>query len=747
MSMRRTRKKKNLAILILALFVFSFMGFVPGTSDAADLQAEGAGIEAGAAGLEAEGAGLEGEGAEPEGEGAGLENEGAGLEGEGAELEGEGAEGVRIEAGAAGLRGEGSGLDGEGAGLKDEDPGLDAMVASSSNYPVSDKNITPEEYEGNTPKGCDFKIDEEGTKVNGTWNTDYGKITISGDGTFFSWEFDSTTHAVSSVLVKGGPNYHDYDYSGTGYSSDGNLASPRNPGGNIAAISHLCFNFVEREQPDDPGSLKIIKKVEGLKKWDKGPDFEITITGPSYPNGNTKTFSRWNDLVKTWDNLIPGEYTISEGDLDPGWTASGLGKVTVVSGEAVVKIITNTYKKPTPGSLKVNKVVKGLGKWEKGPKFYITITGPSYPNGNTKEFSRWWDLEKTWDNLIPGEYTITEANPGPGWNAEGLGMVTVVPGKRPTTVTVTNTFTKPDPEKGNIQVSKVVEGIPDDPDFEVPDFEITITGKSDGASYPDGNTVTLSYPDSLEYTWQNLEPGDYEITEGDLGVHWDAAFDPEGLITVVKGGTCLVTVTNTYDYKEPEGDLEITKVVRRGNRDIVWEFYLEIDGEPYVGEYTVGDDIRETDDGTLELKHGETAVIKGLDVGTKYSVEEESYRGYTTRSTNEEGTIDEDGVVVTFYNSRSGGGGGGGSSTDRDREDDDDDRDEEEEIIVPELPDPEAPIVVEPPVVPDPVVVPEEPQVMAPVKAPAMPKTGGYPLAMASLGTMLLGLGVYLRRK
>jgi hypothetical protein len=688
MSMRRTRKKKNLAILILALFVFSCMGLVPGISDAADLQADDPGIEAGVSGLEGEGA------------------------------------------------------------------GLDFMLESSSNYPVSDMGISPKEYkDANTPQGCDFKIDKEGTKVNGTWypkaedGTIIGTLRITGDGTFFSWEFESTTHAVSAVLVKGGPNYHEYDYSGTGYSSDGNLASPRNPGGNIAAISHLCFNFEEREQPDDPGSLKIIKKVEGLKKWDKGPDFEITITGPSYPNGNTKTFSRWNDLVKTWDNLIPGEYTITEGDLDPGWTTSGLGKVTVVSGETVVKIITNTYKKPTPGSLKVNKVVKGLGKWEKGPKFYITITGPSYPNGNTKEFSRWWDLEKTWDNLIPGEYTITEANPGPGWNAEGLGMVTVVPGKRPTTVTVTNTFTKPDPEKGNIQVSKVVEGIPDDPDFEVPDFEITITGKSEGASYPDGNTVTLSYPDSLEYTWQNLEPGDYEITEGDLGVHWDAAFDPEGLITVVKGGTCLVTVTNTYDYKEPEGDLEITKVVRRGNRDIVWEFYLEIDGEPYVGEYTVGDDIRETDDGTLELKHGETAVIKGLDVGTKYSVEEESYRGYTTRSTNEEGTIDEDGVVVTFYNSRSGGGGGGGSSTDRDREDDDDDRDEEEEIIVPELPDPEAPIVVEPPVVPDPVVVPEEPQVMAPVKAPAMPKTGGYPLAMASLGTMLLGLGVYLRRK
>ena len=53
---------------------------------------------------------------------------------------------------------------------------------------------------------------------------------------------------------------------------------------------------------------------------------------------------------------------------------------------------------------------------------------------------------------------------------------------------------------------------------------------------------------------------------------------------------------------------------------------------------------------TIELKHGQTAVIKDLPVGTVYTVEEEPADGYVVWSENEEGVIPPEGITVTFVN-------------------------------------------------------------------------------------------------
>jgi len=290
-----------------------------------------------------------------------------------------------------------------------------------------------------------------------------------------------------------------------------------------------------------PGSLTVLKAVEtngvvGLTV----PDFSITITGPSYPSGNTKVFNQTNGMEQTWENLIPGTYTVTEPGISAPWgVVIDPTTYNVASGEntTVDVTVTNTY---APGSLTVLKTVEtneavGLTV----PDFSITITGPSYPSGNTKVFNQTNGMEQTWENLIPGTYTVTEPGISAPWSVVinpttynvATGENTVVD------VTVANTYTP-----GSLTVLKAVEtngavGLT------VPDFSITITGPS----YPTGDTKVFNQTNGMEQTWENLIPGDYTVTESGIADPWSVDIDPETFEVVGGEDTTVdVTVTNTY---------------------------------------------------------------------------------------------------------------------------------------------------------------------------------------------------------
>jgi len=111
--------------------------------------------------------------------------------------------------------------------------------------------------------------------------------------------------------------------------------------------------------PPGPGSLEVTKTVNWGSATPTDKAFEITITGPSYPDGNTKT--AYDDDVLTWNNLEPGTYQIDEANPGADWTkAISPSQVVVSSGETAQATVTNTYvgdreddderekKKPTP---------------------------------------------------------------------------------------------------------------------------------------------------------------------------------------------------------------------------------------------------------------------------------------------------------------------------------------------------------------------------------------------------------------
>ncbi len=88
------------------------------------------------------------------------------------------------------------------------------------------------------------------------------------------------------------------------------------------------------------------------------PDFEITVTG-QYDFSDTQT--KAGDFY-TWEGLVSGTYTVSEGELSEEWNVSGTGEYDVQIGEITEVFITNSYISEVElsyGILTVAKVVSG----------------------------------------------------------------------------------------------------------------------------------------------------------------------------------------------------------------------------------------------------------------------------------------------------------------------------------------------------------------------------------------------------
>jgi hypothetical protein len=138
------------------------------------------------------------------------------------------------------------------------------------------------------------------------------------------------------VLVKGGPAYSVYQY-GTPVSSDGNLSSPENGGGNIPTISHytVCYK---------PAPPPVINKK-----------FHSATAGTSMP-GKTVTFM---EMAGT-----PCVLAV---------TAPYAGCLPVLKGETIWLIYKITYSSPLPGTISddIAAVCSALNNYSVGTHGYV----------------------------------------------------------------------------------------------------------------------------------------------------------------------------------------------------------------------------------------------------------------------------------------------------------------------------------------------------------------------------------------
>ena len=293
------------------------------------------------------------------------------------------------------------------------------------------------------------------------------------------------------------------------------------------------------------GTIYVTKVVD----WHGSPPnrsqtFEICVSGISYPNGNCKTVGYDGGLL-TWPGVETGDYDVVETDPGSAWSVVvDSSPVTVPCGGEVSATVTNTLRS---GSLEVTKFVNWNGTTPDPAKtFAICITGPSYgaPNCQNADFDGGTLL---WPDLIPGDYVVSEPDPGSNWSVKVTNSPVTVPAGSPSAhASVTNTL-----QRDGLTVTKVADwnGITPDPGQS---FTICITGPS----YPDGGCQNTGYLGGV-LRWPDLLPGAYSVSEADAGPLWTTVVNGSPVTVGSGAGVAAATVVNTRKL----GSLEVTKTV------------------------------------------------------------------------------------------------------------------------------------------------------------------------------------------
>ena len=290
------------------------------------------------------------------------------------------------------------------------------------------------------------------------------------------------------------------------------------------------------------GSLTVTKEVLGdVDALETLPDFVITVTGP---DGFDETVTLADGESATWTDLVAGDYLVTEDKtgLSDEWVVDGEGSYSVENGEETTATIVNTYDEIVVeafGSLTVIKSVEGdTSGLQELPNFIIHVTGP-------EEFSETVTLEDgeshTWHELLPGMYQVNEDKTGLSteWTVDGEGEVEVEADLE-SVVTIVNTYDEIVVEVfGSLTVSKEVRGDLSELD-ELPDFIIEVTG-------PEGFSTSVTLEDGESYTWHELAPGEYTVSEdkSELSDKWTVT--GEGDVTVVEDQEASAEIVNSYN--------------------------------------------------------------------------------------------------------------------------------------------------------------------------------------------------------
>ncbi len=295
------------------------------------------------------------------------------------------------------------------------------------------------------------------------------------------------------------------------------------------------------------GSLEVTKTVDwnGITP-DPSQTFTICVAGPSYLSGDCQMIG-YDGGVLSWDELFPGVYTVTETAPGSVWAVTIAGSpVTVLAdGSTSTASVTNARKL---GGLDVTKTVDWNGVApDPSQTFTICIEGPSYPIGDGCQTIGYTGGTLSWNDLIPGDYTVTETGPDNVWSVTVTGSPATVPDDGGSaSAGVTNTR-----KVGSLEVVKTVNWNGVTPD-ESQEFEICI----EGLSYPDGDCQTVGYEGGA-LSWGDLAPGVYTVTETSPGSAWAVTITGSPAEVTANSGSAGVQVTNTRKL----GRLSVTKTV------------------------------------------------------------------------------------------------------------------------------------------------------------------------------------------
>ena len=342
------------------------------------------------------------------------------------------------------------------------------------------------------------------------------------------------------------------------------------------------------------------------------------------------------------DNLIPGEYTVTEVESPAeGWEwkvtingTEGIGRVTVEANKesAAEVLVKNTYSQYNPevGSLTVYKEVTGYSGDASGKSFTFDVYGPlefaydldETPNPRTHTLGVSGNNSATLEGLEPGTYTITERDAnikGYTLNVTGDTEVSVPEGGN-VTANITNDYTERD--KGSLTIVKTITGL-DPEDESKATYTFKIVGVDETAKEIFNEARTISAATGWTVIVSDLKPGTYTVTE--------RSGEIEGYTLEVTGegdypvGTEEVEVAINNNYTEiPKGSLTVTKTVT-GDTEAA-------EGKVFIFDIAGPDGYTNT----VTVAAGESATVTDLEPGT-YTVTERNgeIEGYTLEVTGE----------------------------------------------------------------------------------------------------------------
>ena len=327
------------------------------------------------------------------------------------------------------------------------------------------------------------------------------------------------------------------------------------------------------------------------------------------------------------------------------------------------------------GSLTVNKTVvmpEGDTTSVKDREYTFTIQGGSHTDSKKVVIGDNNTGSVTFDNVPVGEYTVTEA----GADIDGYNVVTTsnpADGKvkvaegQAATIAFTNTYTKIEGPKGELTISKVVNGLPTEilPASFV--FEIRKVGNVEEVV----ESVTVEREENgntYKPKTVKLPHGEYSVAEKEVdiqGYSLRITSDIPARIVTVSDTPATITFYNTYEQLPPNtGTLTVKKTVSGGgadyNKAFTFTVKLEESGDTHNGEAIYGGVTFTNGVATFTLKHNQEKKITEIPAGMTYTVTESDNAGYTVTMSGNTGTIKAGETSTAAFNNYKAGGGGHG---------------------------------------------------------------------------------------
>lgn len=276
------------------------------------------------------------------------------------------------------------------------------------------------------------------------WSVELNSNNASAsDGISYMLDEYLTLEGDAYNAILGQPGNRRYAISGTdlmsaelNFGHNGNSQTLFTSPDTHIGIDELCMTYTMRT-----GDLEVTKLVD----W-RGTDvnlaveFEICVTGPSYPSGDCFRYGAEGG-TNVWEDVLPGEYTVLETLPGVDWNVTQpINPITVPAGGVAEVYVTNEL---ALGSIHATKNVNWNGATPDSASFLFCINSDLL--GNTPDCQGVGEGgTAVWDGLVPGVYSVYEQDPGANWSASGGGNVTVVAGQIAFT-SITNTYSPPPP--------------------------------------------------------------------------------------------------------------------------------------------------------------------------------------------------------------------------------------------------------------------------------------------------------------